>query len=853
MKNTSGYFASVILLYFDIFFLLISPVHAQVIPDTSLPNNSRVTNQGDNSLIEGGTQVSGNLYHSFEKFSIPTGSEAYINNSLEVQNIISRVTGSSISNIYGSIRANGSANLFLINPNGIFFGLGAYLNIGGSFLGSTASSINFPDGTQFNATNPRSNTILSVKVPQGLQFGENPGSINVQGTGHTQFIFGNQVAASITLIGAGESQNGLRLQPGKTFALIGGDVSFNGGVVTAPSGGIEVGSVDSGTVRLIPGVSGWSFNYEGAKNFRNIRFTGQSLLDASGFQFGDIHIQGKNINFTDGSLALIANFGSLSSGAIRVDASETLDMTGITSFNVQPFLGGTRINRGIITSTESGKGADIIISSKRLTVRDSEIIALLTFGTGNSGNLIVNSYESIEILGKADNESSGVSSTLSTVTYGSGQAGKINLSTNKLLIQDGGALQSSTFSDGQGGEINVDVSEVLNISGGHADFVLFAPEAEPIPTFSPSNIASLSISAGNSGNINIKTGQLIVENGAGISASGLKTGNSGYINIDAFKSVDVSGVSSVNPSLNPSKIVSSVGTGDPFISYIYNLKEPPNAVSGNVFINTPSLNVKNSASVTVRNDSTKNAGTLRVNAYSVRLDNKAEVSASTKGGEGGNIIFDSQDLQLRRGSTITTNAGGNGNGGDITINTGTLFARENSDITANAVEGRGGDIVINGIGVFFAPGSEATATSEKGVNGTVVINAPKVGSSKEIIAPSGIQPPEPALDCTARLGDAAEFVDVRTGVIPASPTENLNSFYGWTDEFIPTSTLQFKEIIESTEGELPPKLVEVQEVIDNGDGTISFTKRPSNKVAYTFGADAPCHRSEEFEKSDEQK
>jgi len=189
---------------------------AQVKSDGTV--NTQVNQNGNVAEITGGETRGSNLFHSFQDFSVSTGNEAFFNNADSISNIFSRVTGGNVSNIDGAIRANGSASLFLINPAGIIFGENARLDIGGSFYGSSASSILFENG-EFSAADLNNPPLLTVNAPIGLNLRDLPGNV----------------------VNSAVSNNvGLAVNPGETISFAGNEVSFDGGIATAPGGKVEV-------------------------------------------------------------------------------------------------------------------------------------------------------------------------------------------------------------------------------------------------------------------------------------------------------------------------------------------------------------------------------------------------------------------------------------------------------------------------------------------------------------------------------------------------------------------------------------------------------------------------------------
>ncbi|MEZ2238352.1 filamentous hemagglutinin N-terminal domain-containing protein [Microcoleus sp.] len=376
---------------------------AQIVPDRTLPIDSTVTSNDNTFTIEGGTAAGGNLFHSFREFSVPTGGTAFFNNLDTIQNIFTRVTGGSISNIDGILQTNGNANLFLLNPNGIIFGPNASLNIGGSFLGTTADRINFADGTSFSATNPQTTPLLTISIPTSLQFGLNPGQIV------------DRSAALSAFENSGEGNPnpvGLEVLPGQTLALVGGDVIIPGGLLTAPEGRIELGSVGANSlVSLTFNDSGFALGYAGVQNFQDIELSQGAVVSASGEGGGTIQVQGRRVVLTEDSGILSETFGSQNGGTVSIQAAQFIAEGG-----------------GYVDTT--------------------------TYGAGRGGNLSVTATDSIELSGSnADGTfDSGLFAQVNVedgqTLPATGNGGDLTIATGRLILRDGAQIASNTLSEG---------------------------------------------------------------------------------------------------------------------------------------------------------------------------------------------------------------------------------------------------------------------------------------------------------------------------------------------------------------------------------------------------------------------
>lgn len=843
-----------------------------IVTDGTTP--STPTNCLGDCLIDGGLLRGGNLFHSFSRFNVGSGSTVLFSDP-GVTNILTRVTGISKSNINGILGVTGgNANLFLLNPNGIIFGPGASLNVQGSFVATTAHAIQF--GRQ---------GILSTLETSIPNLTINPSSL----------LFGNQTT-SIEV-----NSSILSVPSGRNLGLISNEIKIENQSVLAASGGqIFLGTIQgSGAIDL--NINGRNFDYYFPSNLKygNVSLLNGSFLfvpadtDLGGgeifiyaqdiviknsflragvleqgtanTQAGDIvlHAQEK-ILITDNSQIDNSVFTVGNSGNIRIKANQlTVDKGSFLTANLigTGDAGSIFIEAGdIVNLSESsdvqsivgpeakGNGGDIFITTPSLLMEDDSMIASSSLGDGNTGNIVVRA-ESVLLASESD--------ILANIQAGGkGKGGTISIHTDTLSLVDGSQIvanlgastDNSPGGIGEGGDIEIFATEIVDISG----------------TSSQSGLSSGLVTAtepgtiGNAGDITVRTGALSIAEGAIISAQTFNSGSGGDIAIfaNSFEALNGGQVltttsnngdsGSIELNVTDSILLSGsdptftqrqaefpdrVGNEGPASGIFASSRPGSQGQAGDIIIDPQIFIIRDGAQIAVNSQGSSPAGNITLVAGNLTLDS-GTISATSTSGQGGNIDLDIDNLLLlRNNSSISASAGNQnkgGDGGNITINTDLLVALENSDITANAFTGRGGNIKITARGVFLSPDSDITASSEFGIDGQVDINNPEVDPSQSLTElPETVEPPqEVAQGC--RPGQAlggSTFTHVGRGGLPPGPHETQTPTTVWQDlrahNLQPTPTATTDPSPSSLTP--PPSITEAKGWVKDDQGRVYLT------------------------------
>lgn len=738
------------------------PTVAQITPDASLgvePSRLSPTN-----TIEGGARRGANLFHSFSEFSINEGQRIDFANPAGIDRILTRVTGGARSQILGTLGVLGNADLFLLNPNGIVFGTNAQLDVSGSFIVSTAESLFFQDGFSFSASNPQTPPLLTIHVPIGLQYGTQVGNIQVQ-------------------------QASLQVATGKTLAFVGGSIEIEGASLNAIGGRIELAGVkDAGTVDLALENNLWQIKPINIKR-ADITVTNSAFMDVRSANGGSIAIQADNGKILNGSTlraGIASRRGTLSSqaGNIQIHATGEVLLEGAGDISNDVFPNG------------SGQGGNLTIIAQSLRVLNGYQLSASASGRGNAGNLTIQVTDAVTLDGVSP-ENGFASSAFSVVDRNAiGNAGQIIITARSLNITDGAQVNTRTSGRGNAGDVVLNIRDRTLIDGRN---ILGSPSG----IFSRVNVGAV----GQGGNIDLTTGSLQISNGAQLSSSTSAQGNAGNVTVTAREQIALDGTDRFDFASGIYSRVNSTGRGQ----------------GGNIILNSRSLSITNSATLTASTRNEGKGGTIRINTIGdVAMQNTATIIADSQGAdEAGNIDIQAERLTLsdralisaeafsntggniqltlptllllRRNSSISTTAGkaqGSGDGGNIDINAGFVIAvpQEDSNITANAFRGRGGNVNVTTqrlLGIEgrdrLTPLSDITASSQFGINGTIVINTLTLDPLQSTVnLPTTFSQPPLAQGCLAS-SRVSSFKYTGRGGIPANPVDPLLAETIWQD------------------------------------------------------------------------
>ena len=433
---------------------------------------------------------------------------------------------------------------------------------------------------------------------------------------------------------------------------------------------------------------------------------GDIYIRGGRFELVNSHIKAQTLGVEDGGVVDIQTdnfniqaseirtdtYGAGDGGAIHLKVTDALTLSGLDADGYGSFISaGARAE-----DAKAGDAKHISIQARQLSLSDgAQITSLTKFGFGKGGAVNISVTDTFTAAG-TDNHyyRSGVFTNAQGLEEGASNAGHITIKANQIKLLDGGDISSITIGPGDSGTIKLNVNDTLTISGGSESLTISGTGEESIKWLGSGVFAgseSEMVNSGNSGTIELKAGQLILEKGGRIEVSTSGGGIGGNIKIHvegltmlADEGGDVTERSNISAS--------SIGSGN----------------AGHIILYV---------------------------GDKLYLENGAITTATTRA-DGGNITINSPGYLYLINSKISTSVGAkDGNGGNITLSPA-FIVQDGSKIIARAVGGNGGNIDITTNGIFvFPPASKSPidASSQKGIAGEIVISTPDINTAGNIV------------------------------------------------------------------------------------------------------------------------
>ncbi|HAJ60517.1 MAG TPA: hypothetical protein DCP31_15655, partial [Cyanobacteria bacterium UBA8543] len=631
---------------------------------------------------------------------------AFLFNQIAAQPIINRSTadsrglqvpqGQSLLMVGGDVKLEG----------GILQAPGGRVELGGvAGIGTVGLSVNgndlrlsFPVGVQLADVSLNNGAEVNVRAGGGGSIAINAQNLNIggaskllagidSGLGSVDSIAGDiEINAIETINLTNESLIANVVLPGVVGK--GGNVNITTGALLVINGAQlfadTYGQGDAGSVNITAHDT-VSFDGVGSNGFLSGAF---SIVEAEAVG------KGGGINITTGSL-LVMNGAQLSAdthgqgdaGSVNITARDTVSFDE-TSSNGYPSGAFSTVEAGAV-----GKGGDINITTRLLSVTNGAVLVTYVSGQGNTGSVNISARDSVFFNGVDSNGSrSGVFNSVNPGVVGN--SGDINITTGSLSVTNGAVLSTTTFGQGDAGSVNITARDTVSFNGLSKD--------RRLPSAAFSNVATEGVGKG--GDINITTGSLSVTNGAQLTSSTSGQGDSGSVNIHARDTVSFDGA--VFGTRFSSAAISRVNLG-------------AIGKGGDINITTGSLSVTNGAELDASSFGQGDGGSVNIHARDTVSFNgvgsngspSAAYSTVERGavGNGGGINISTWLLSLMNGAQLNAVTSVQGDGGNITLNANTLEAVNGGQVlTTSFSSGKAGNIILNVTDSVTLYGSDPT-------------------------------------------------------------------------------------------------------------------------------------------------
>ena len=385
---------------------------------------------------------------------------------------LNRVLGANPSSILGTLSANG--NVFLVNPNGILFGVGSSVNVGGL----VASTRNISDGDFMAGANTGAYTFAG----DGNGTIRNQGSLNADGgyvallgaavsndgvisarLGTVALAAGNR----ITLDVAGDGLLSVAVHEGAVNALI-----QNGGLIQADGGYVLMTAQGAGS--LLKSM----VNNTGVIQAQTVVNHNGTIRLMGGMQDGIVNVSGT----LDASAPHSGNGGFIETSAAHVKVA---DNAIITTQSAHGTTGTWLIDPFDFTI---GNASDILGTTlSDNLISNSIVISTLATGTTTATNLYGTTGEFGDIIVK----DAVTWSTPTTLTLNAFR----NVNVNAAITTTGGSIVANA-----GGSLNANAAMTMTTAGGN--IALNAAGAVNLNQAITTTNGNLTVNAGSNLNIN---------------------------------------------------------------------------------------------------------------------------------------------------------------------------------------------------------------------------------------------------------------------------------------------------------------------------------------------------------------